>query len=146
MIREKQIDGFLFSDDKSKLQVNVIHHYLSAESYWAQNVPYDRVVKSIEGSVCFGIYHEGKQVGYARVITDKATFGYMADVFVLKEFRGRGLSKQLIQFMMDDPEFKKLRRFMLATRDAHELYEKFGFTPLSTPERFMEIKPFEKYE
>jgi GNAT superfamily N-acetyltransferase len=146
MIWEKQIGAFLFSNDKSKLQPDVIHRYLSTESYWAQNVPYERVLKSIEGSVCFGIYSGGKQIGFARVITDNATFGYIADVFILPEFRKRGLSKQLIQFMMDYPEFKGLRRFMLATRDAHELYKKFGFTPLSAPERFMEIKPFEKYE
>jgi GNAT superfamily N-acetyltransferase len=146
MIWEKQIGEFLFSSDKSKLQPDIIHHYLSVESYWAQSVPYERVLKSIEGSVCFGVYYEGKQIGFARVITDNATFGYMADVFILEEFRGRGLSKQLVQFMMDYPEFRGLRRFMLATRDAHELYKKFGFTPLSTPERFMEIKPFEKYE
>jgi GNAT superfamily N-acetyltransferase len=146
MIREKLIDEFLFSSDKSKLQADVIHRYLSTESYWAQNVPYERVIKSIEGSVCFGIYHTGEQIGFARVITDGATFGYMADVFILKEFRGRGLSKQLIQFMMDYPEFTGLRRFMLATMDAHDLYKKFGFIPLSTPEKFMEIKPFEKYE
>jgi GNAT superfamily N-acetyltransferase len=146
MIWEKQIGEFLFSSDKSKLQPDIIHYYLSVESYWAQGVPYERVLKSIEGSVCFGVYYEGKQIGFARVITDNATFGYMADVFILEEFRGRGLSKQLVQFMMDYPEFRGLRRFMLATRDAHELYKKFGFTPLSTPERFMEIKPFEKYE
>jgi GNAT superfamily N-acetyltransferase len=145
MIVEKEIDGYLFSSDKTKLQLPVIHYYLSKESYWAQNIPLKIVEASIEGSVCFGIYKVGNQIGYGRVISDKATFGYMADIFVLKEHRGKGLSKNLIEFIISYPEFKHLRRFMLATKDAHELYKKFGFTPLSTPERFMEIKPFEKY-
>lgn len=142
---EKNTGDYLFSNDKRKLQISVIHDFLSKESYWAQNIPLDLVKSTIEGSVCFAIYKGTQQIAYARVITDGASFGYLADVFVLKEWRGKGLSKELMQFIMDYPPFKKLRRFMLATRDAHALYAQFGFTLLSEPLRFMEIKPFESY-
>jgi GNAT superfamily N-acetyltransferase len=142
---EKTIKDYLFSNDKSKLQRDVIHRYLSEESYWAKNIPREIVDKSIEGSVCFGIYFNSNQVGYARVITDHTSFGYLADVFILEEHRAKGLSKHLMRFIMDYAPFKNFRRFMLATRDAHGLYEKFGFTPLAEPNRFMEIKPFESY-
>jgi GNAT superfamily N-acetyltransferase len=142
---EKTISGFLFSNDKMRLQAEVIHHYLSHESYWAGNISQATVIAAIQGSVCFGVYDNSAQAGFARVVTDHATFGYLADVFILKEYRGRGLSKELIKFIMEYPPFKSFRRFMLATKDAHRLYEQFGFAPLATPERFMEIKPFEKY-
>lgn len=145
MIYEKRDGDYLFSNDKTKLQVGVIHHYLSKESYWAQNIPLEIIEATIKGSVCFGVYHKNAQVGYARVITDNATFGYLADVFIIEPYRGKGLSKALMGFIMNHEPFKKLRRFMLATRDAHELYKKSGFTPLATPDRFMEIKPFESY-
>jgi len=145
MAYEKTINGYLFSNDKSRLQLEAIHQYLSKESYWSQNIARDLVEASIAGSECFGIYHKGAQIGFARIITDYASFGYLADVYVLESHRGKGLSKELMGFIMKFPLVKTLRRFMLATRDAHELYKKFGFTPLSTPERFMEIKPFESY-
>jgi GNAT superfamily N-acetyltransferase len=145
MIYEKTVDKYLFSSDKQKLQVNVIHNYLSKESYWAQNIPLKLVEETINGSVCFGIYFGDKQIGFARVITDMASFGYLADVFILSEHRGKGLSKELMKFIIDYEPFKKFRRFMLATRDAHELYKQFGFTPLSDPSRIMELKPFETY-
>ncbi len=142
---EKKINDFLFSADKSKLQVDTIYNYLCKESYWSQNIPLETVKASIDGSICFAIYIDKKQIGYGRVITDNATFGYLADVFILEEYRGRGLSKSLIEFILEYPGFKNFRRFMLATKDAHALYEKMGFTSLSTPERFMEKKPFEQY-
>lgn len=145
MSYEKNINGFLFSNDKSKLDIISIHHYLSKESYWAQNIPLEKVKATIKGSDCFGIYNSDVQIGFARVITDQASFGYLADVFILDKYRGKGLSKHLIRFILDYEPYKELRRFMLATKDAHTLYEKFGFTPLSTPDRFMELKPFEKY-
>lgn len=145
MTYEKNISGYVFSNDKQKLQAEVIHHYLSKESYWAQNIPRELVERSIAGSECFGVYHDNRQVGFARVITDHTSFGYLADVFILSEHRGKGLSRELMAFIMAYPPFKQFRRFMLATRDAHGLYKKFGFTPLSTPERFMELKPFEVY-
>jgi len=142
---ETIITNVLFSTDKTKLQFDVIHAYLSKESYWAQNIPLEIIKKSAEGSLCFAVYFNHKQIGYARVITDRATFGYLADVFILEEHRGKGLSKQLMQFIMAHPDLKKLRRFMLATRDAQELYKKFGFTSLAKPENIMEIKFFESY-
>lgn len=145
MSYEKQIGEYLISSDKQRLQIDVIHNYLSTESYWAQNIPLTTVKAAIDGSICFGIYKGKNQIGFARVITDGVTFGYLADVFILDKHRGKGLSKELMMFIMDYPSFKNFRRFMLATKDAHTLYEKFGFKLLSTPERFMEIKPFEKY-
>lgn len=142
---EKTQGDYLFSTDKSKLQIEVIHHYLSKESYWAQNIPLELVEATIHGSVCFGLYFKQKQVGYARVITDGASFGYLADVFILEEFRGKGLSKELMAFIMNYEPVKKFRRFVLATKDAHTLYSQFGFKPLADPSRFMEIKSFETY-
>src|SRR4051812_19173144 len=105
MSYEKTSNGYVFSTDKSKLQVNVIHHFLSKESYWAQNIPIEIVKASIDGSVCFGVYRGSEQIGYARVITDNATFGYLADVFILSEHRNKGVSKELMQFIMDYAPF-----------------------------------------
>lgn len=144
MTSEKIIAGYLFSSDKSKLQVDVIHQFLS-NSYWALNIPRSLLEKTIQGSVCFGVYANEAQIGFARVITDHAGFGYLADVFILEEHRGKGLSKELIRFILAYEPFKNFRRFMLATRDAHDLYKQFGFTPLAQPERFMEFKPTESY-
>ncbi len=144
-MQEKTINGYLFSTNKDKLQFDVIYSYLSKESYWARNIPMEIVKKSADGSMCFGIYFNGAQIGYARMVTDKATFGYLADVFILEVYRGKGLSKQLMQFIMDQPDLKGLRRFMLATKDAQGLYKQFGFTQLVMPERIMEIKFFESY-
>lgn len=138
-------NDYLFSNNKQLLQQPVIHQYLSKESYWAQNIPLEFVEKTIEGSDCFGIYYNGTQVGFARVITDRCSFGYLADVFVLSDYRGLGLSKKLMHFIMSYPLYKNFRRFLLATRDAHGLYAKFGFKPLADPARMMEVKPFEIY-
>ncbi|MBK7668547.1 MAG: GNAT family N-acetyltransferase [Sphingobacteriaceae bacterium] len=146
MAQEITIDGILYSDDKALLQLDVIHNYLSKESYWSKGVPVEIVKRAMDGSICFAAYDNGKQIAYARIITDGATFGYLADVFVLEPYRGKGISKNLMKFIMDYPSFKGFRRFMLATKDAHSLYEKFGFKKLSTPDRFMEIKPFEEYK
>lgn len=143
---EKSINNYLFSTDKNKLQLEVIHDYLSKESYWAQNMPVELIKESIAGSICFAIYFNNKQIAYARVITDNATFAYLADVFVLEEQRGKGLSKELMRFILDHPSLKHLRRFMLATRDAHGLYKQFGFNALAKPETMMEIKFFESYD
>ncbi len=145
MAQEVTIDNILYSDDKTLLQLDVIHKYLSTESYWSKDIPFDIVKRAMEGSICFAAYDKGKQIAYARVITDGATFGYLADVFVMEPYRGKGISKQLMKFIMDYPSFKGFRRFMLATKDAHSLYEKFGFKQMATPDRFMEIKPFEEY-
>lgn len=147
-----QKNNFLISTDKEKLQPDVIHTYLSEESYWAKNISKQLVLKTIEGSYCFGMYDitdntiaGGKQIGYARVVTDYATFGYLADVFILTSFRGMGLSKWLMQEIMNCPALQGFRRWMLATRDAHGLYEQFGFTPLPDPGRIMQYNPFTEY-
>jgi GNAT superfamily N-acetyltransferase len=138
-------DGFIISTDKTKLDNGIIHHYLYNESYWAKNIPLQVIEKSIEGSYCFGVYHDNVQVGFARVITDKATFAYLADVFILENYRGKGLSKWLMQTIMNNEELQGLRRWLLATRDAHGLYAQFGFMPLDKPERIMGLKPFDEY-
>jgi GNAT superfamily N-acetyltransferase len=145
MIDEKKIGAFLYSSDKKKLDVNYIHHYLGEESYWAKNIPREIVQKSIDGSLCFGVYYQEKQIGFARVITDYATFGYLADVFIDKHYRGKGLSKELMKFIMKQDVIKKLRRFMLATLDAHSLYTQFGFESQEGNKRLMGIKFFEEY-
>jgi len=129
---------YSISTDKEKLDMEIIHDFLS-NSYWSKDIPIETVKRSIENSICFGVYHQNKQVGFARVITDSATFGYLADVFIVEEHRGKGLSKMLMKFIMDYPQLQGLRRFCLATRDAHSLYMQFGFTLLKNPDRLMEI-------
>jgi len=126
------------STDKSLLNTEVIQNFLSG-SYWAKERPLSIIKKSIENSLCFGVYLDNKQAGFARVVTDYATFAYIADVFILEEHRGKGLSKKLINAILGHPELKTIRRWMLATKDAHTLYSKFGFGLLKNPERFMEI-------
>jgi len=133
-----QQGAYTISTDKDRLDIPYIHHFLS-RSYWAENIPVDTVAKSIDGSLCFGVYESGKQVGFARVITDKATFGYLADVFIDEAFRGRGLSKWLVETITAHPDLQGLRRFMLATRDAHGLYAQYGFTALTFTDRWMQI-------
>lgn len=133
------MNNFYVSDDKLHLNIDLIHAFLT-RSYWAKNISLATVKKSIEHSLCFGIYAaEHQQVGFARVITDQATFAYLSDVFVLEEYRGQGLSKQLIQYVQQHAELQHLRRIVLATSDAHTLYEQFGFEPLNSPTNFMEI-------
>jgi GNAT superfamily N-acetyltransferase len=132
-------EGYAISTDKSLLDVHAIHDYLSNQSYWAKGRLLESVLCTIEHSICFGLYHANKQIGFARVITDQATFAYLADVYVLETHRGRGLSKWMMDYIMNYPKLQNLRRFLLATRDAHTLYEQFGFKPLSKPERWMEV-------
>ncbi|TCD01159.1 GNAT family N-acetyltransferase [Pedobacter psychroterrae] len=131
--------GFIFSDDKQKIDPATVHHYLSTQSYWAQNVPLEVVKKSIENSLCFGIYKDTKQVGFARWITDKATFAYLADVYVEEIYRGQGLSKKLMSLMLFHKDLQGLRRYMLGTVDAHGLYAQFGFKAIDHPDRLMAI-------
>lgn len=130
---------FSISTDKSKLDLDVIHNFLSNNSYWAENIPLSVVQKCIDNSFCFGVYEGENQVGFARVITDYSTFAYFSDVFILEEYRGLGLGTWLIETIMAHPELQGLRRWMLATKDAHLLYQQFGFQELKTPEWFMEI-------
>lgn len=142
-------EGYIISTDKRMLDIKAIHQYLSNESYWAKNIPIALVEKSIEGSLCFGVYHQGRLVGFARMVTDCATFGYLADVFILEAYRGRGLSKWLMKEIVQYPLLQPLRRWMLATQDAHELYRQFGFTALDKPERIMQrliINPYQADE
>jgi len=136
--------GFHISTDKNLIDVEMTYKYLTEDSYWAQGISFERHKKSIENSICFGVYQGDKQAGLARVITDKATFAYICDVFILPEFRRMGLSKWLIQTIVEYPEFEGLRRWSLATLDAHGLYSQFGFTEITRPERWMEIfRPYQ---
>ena len=138
-------NDFIFSDDKRRIDVKMVHSYLAYESYWAKNISISLVQKSIDHSLCFGIYRKQEQIGFARWITDEATFGYLCDVFVLPAFRGMGLSKKLLSFMMLHPALQRLRRYQLVTRDAHDLYKRFGFKTIAHPEQQMAIvmeKPY----
>lgn len=130
---------FTISTDKSKLDLTVIHDYLANESYWSKNIPKERIRKSIANALCFGIYYKDKQIGYAKVVSDFSTMAYLGDVFVLEDYRGQGLSKWLMETIMSHPELTGLRRWILLTSDAHELYKKFGWQPIASPEKWMEI-------
>ncbi len=130
--------GITVDTDKSRLQLDVIHGFL-AESYWAKGIPLEVLRRAIANSLCFGVYDGERQVGFARVVTDCATFAYLADVFVLESHRGRGLAVRLMEAVTAHPQLHGLRRWVLVTRDAHGLYAKYGFTPLAAPERFMEL-------
>ena len=136
----KKTKPFLISDDKDKLDIVLIHHFLSTKSYWAKNIPLDLVKKSIENSLCIGIYNsQNEQIAFARVITDYATFAYLADVFVIEAERGDGLGKEMMTYIMKHEKLQGLRRWVLATRDAQGLYAQFGFEPLLYPQNFMTI-------
>ena len=132
------LSDYEISTDAARLDVDVIHSFLS-NSYWAKNIPREIVERSIRHSLCFGVFHGGKQIGFARVISDFATFAYLADVFVLPEHRGKGISKKLMETILEHRDLQGLRRFFLATLDAHGLYAQFGFEPLDHPERYMSI-------
>jgi hypothetical protein len=132
-------NGFRISADKGLIDFETVYNYLNDESYWGKGLPKETLKKAIENSICFGIYKQGKQAGFARVITDKATFAYICDVFILTGYRRLGLSKWLVQTIKQYPELQGLRRWSLATLDAHGLYEQFGFTVINWPERWMEI-------
>ena len=130
---------YTISTDKSMLDIDLIHRFLSERSYWAQHIPRAIVERSIANSLCFGSYDGDQQVGFARVITDYATFAYVADVFVLESHRGRGISKALMRAIREHPQLQELRRWHLVTSDAHALYEKFGFREVETPRKHMEM-------
>jgi GNAT superfamily N-acetyltransferase len=137
--------GFTISTDKNLLDRDMIFNYLSGESYWGKGITRERVEKSIENSMCFGVYKDGKQAGFARLITDQATFAYLCDVFVLADYRKLGLSKWLVQTIVDQPDLEGLRRWLLATADAHGLYSQFGFAPLTSPDNWMGIyRPYKQ--
>ena len=129
---------YSITTDKARMDIDFIHRYLT-RSYWAEGITKEIVRKSVSGSLCFAVLEGEKQVGFARMVTDEATFAYLADVFIIEEYRGKGLSKWLIETILAHPGMHGLRRMMLATRDAHGLYSQFGFTPLNYPERWMQI-------
>jgi GNAT superfamily N-acetyltransferase len=137
MVHEWRRGEYLISTDKSRLDLTLIHNFLTT-SYWAAGIPLEVVRRSIEHSLSFGLYKEDQQIGYARVITDFATFAYLGDVFILEPFRGQGLSKWLMEVIVTHPELQGFRRWILLTKDAHGLYKKVGFTGVATPERYME--------
>ena len=138
MTTEWRRGEYLISTDKERLNVGLVREFLK-DSYWASGIPEEIVRRSIENSLVFGVYADDEQVGFARVVTDYATFAYLADVFVLEAHRGRGLGKWMMQVITSHPRLQGFRRWMLATRDAHELYRKYGFAELERPEIFMEI-------
>ncbi len=137
MIREWLQGEYSISTDVSQLDLNVIHQFL-VTSYWAKGLPFEVLQKSIQNSLVFGLYKGKQQIGFARLTTDYATFVYVADVFVLEPFQGQGLGKWLIETIISYPELQGLRRWLLATQDAHEFYRRFGFSELKNPARFME--------
>lgn len=129
---------YRISTDPADVDIDAVHAFLT-RSYWADGIPRDVVARSIAGSLPFSLFHKDQQVGFARVITDRATFAYLADVYVLEEHQGRGLGRWLVEVVLAHPDLQGLRRLMLATRDAHGLYAQLGFGPLASPGRFMEI-------
>ncbi len=136
---EWEKDGFTISTDNDRLDIDVIHGYLTGESYWARERTREQTEAAIRHSICFGVYDGAALIGFARVVSDRATFAYIGDVFVLDGYRGRGLSKWLMETILAHPELQGLRRWVLATRDAHGLYSQFGFAGLKHPERWMEL-------
>jgi GNAT superfamily N-acetyltransferase len=129
---------FQLTTDSNQMDLAVIHNFLANQSYWARNIPFEIVKKSVENSLNFGLFQGEKQIGYARVITDYATMAYLGDVFVLPEYRGQGLSKWLMETITNHPNLQGLRRWILLTADAHELYKQFGWKDIDKPERYME--------
>lgn len=141
---ERRRGEFLLSTDPERLDLNLIHSFLT-DSYWAKGIPLEVVARSIQNSLCFGVYALGQQVGFARAISDFATFAYIGDVFILEPFRSHGLGKWLMESIMQHPRLQGLRRWTLLTRDAQGLYAQFGFTPLTAPNRYMELHDPEVY-
>ena len=138
-IIEHSFGDFLISTDKAKLDIAAIHEFLSKHSGWRDNIPYDRVKTSIENSLNFGLFHQNKQIGFARVISDFSTIAYLGDIYVLENFRGQGLSKKLMDAIIAHPNLQGLRRWILLTSTAEWLYKKYGFTQLPKPELYMEL-------
>lgn len=132
-------NGFCISTDKKKLDIDSIHEFLSTKAYWCLNIPKVKVMTAIENSLCFGVYQNEKQVGFARVITDYSAIAYLGDVYILEEYRGHGLSKWLIETIMGHPNLQGLRRWILLTKDAHGLYRQFGWTDIADPSKWMEV-------
>ena len=142
---ERHRGDYLISTDPGRIDLDVVHGFLS-RAYWCEGIPREVVERAIRNSLCFGVYRSGKQIGFARAITDCATYAYLADVFILDSYQGRGLGTWLLEVIRSHPDLQSLRRWSLLTRDAHGLYRKFGFEGPRTPERYMEINDSEIYE
>ena len=138
-IIEQPFGDFLISTDKSRLDVIAIHDFLSKHSGWSDNIPLERVKTSIDNSLNFGVFYQGRQIGFARIISDFSTIAYLGDVYILDEFRGHGLSKKLMDIIMAHPNLQGLRRWILLTSTADWLYKKYGFTKVPNPEVYMEL-------
>lgn len=134
------------STDRARMDVDAVHDFLCNEAYWSKGIPRETVQRAIDHSLCVGAFDEGVQVGFARVITDYATYAYLADVYVLESHRGRGIGGRIMQTIMEHPDLRGLRRWQLVTRDAHALYARFGFQPLDAPERHMLISVKDAYQ
>jgi GNAT superfamily N-acetyltransferase len=145
MFVEERRDRFLISTDPIRLDARAIHAYL-VQSYWAAGIPFGVVERAIRGSLCIGLYDDGRQVGFARAVTDRATFAYLADVYVLDSHRGQGLAVWMVGALLAHPDLQGLRRWSLVTKDAHGLYARFGFTPLQSPDGHMEIARADFYD
>jgi len=143
-MKETSAGSIVVTTDRSRLDLDVIHGFLTT-SYWARGVPRETVARSMEHSLCFGAFDEGRQVGFARVVSDRATFAYICDVFALESHRGSGVGKSLMAAVMSHPELQGLRRWTLFTRDAHGLYRQFGFGAAAHPERLMEVVDRDPY-
>jgi GNAT superfamily N-acetyltransferase len=143
--KEFRKGAFTVSTDRQRLDLDVVYGFLT-ECYWAKGIPREVVARSIENSLCFGVYAENKQIGFARVISDCATYAYIGDVFVLESFRGRGLGKWLMECIMQHPRLQGLRRWSLITRDAHGLYAQLGFEPLKKAQNYMELHQPDVYQ
>ena len=143
-MKETSAGSIVVTTDRSRLDLDVIHGFLTT-SYWARGVPRETVARSMEHSLCFGAFDEGRQVGFARVVSDHATFAYICDVFALESHRGSGVGKSLMAAIMSHPELQGLRRWTLFTRDAHGLYRQFGFGAAAHPERLMEVVDRDPY-
>ncbi|WP_130733952.1 GNAT family N-acetyltransferase [Flavobacterium sp. J27] len=134
-----QKEAFYISTDKEMLDIEAIHDFLSTKAYWSLHIPKETVIKSIENALCFGVYYEHKQIGFARIITDYATIAYLGDVYIVEAYRGNGLSKWLLETVMNHPELQGLRRWILLTGDAHGLYRQYGWTDIVDATKWMEL-------
>jgi GNAT superfamily N-acetyltransferase len=146
MFPEHRREEFVVSTDPARLDLAVIHHFLAEESYWAKGMTLETLQRAMAHSLCFGLYRGEQQIGFARVVTDYATYAYLSDVFVLAAYRGQGLGEWLLSCVLAHPDLKTLRRFGLTTRDAQELYRRLGWQPLRYPERHMERLPDDYYQ
>jgi N-acetylglutamate synthase-like GNAT family acetyltransferase len=139
MQTQQFLGEYEISTDTHRLNVEVVHNFLAEESYWSPGIPRAIVERAMQNSLCFGVYHRAAQVGFARVVTDKSTFALLADLFILRAHRGKGLSKWLMRCVVGHEDLQGLRRLLLLTSDAHGLYRQFGFQELGNPSRFMEV-------